>query len=258
MVDTLDDVEPPYRSGDSDRVKRDPKWPTVADATRRINVLIEGQTEGPAADMAARDLIVLMRELGRVTAEGNHLKYERQEIIDNALEEQAALEAENRRLRALLKETRSQIHGDCWIREDLQRRIDAALAAEPSSGEAEACWSKLPRDMYVVSVTQHDAVVYDATMCSVPMAIGPEVRYSRAAPSPPPTQGEEELREWAEKRADDAGRLAREVLSLRQRADEATEACATFLEDEAQREGDDHSAFTLRQAAAAIRARIKP
>ena len=44
------------------------------------------------------------------------------------------------------------------------------------------------------------------------------------APPPPPTQGEEELREWAEKRADDAGRLAREVLALRQRANEATRA----------------------------------
>ena len=65
------------------------KWPSVEDATRRINVLIGDQTE---TDMAARDLIVLMRELGRVTAERNHLKYE--EIIDNALEEQAALAAE--------------------------------------------------------------------------------------------------------------------------------------------------------------------
>ena len=67
------------------------KWPTVEDATRRINILIGDQAE---TDMAARDLIVLMRELGRVTAENNHLKYERQEIIDNALEEQAALTAE--------------------------------------------------------------------------------------------------------------------------------------------------------------------
>ena len=64
------------------------KWPTVEDATRRINILIGDQAE---TDMAARDLIVLMRELGRVTAENNHLKYEQQEIIDNALEEQAAL-----------------------------------------------------------------------------------------------------------------------------------------------------------------------
>jgi hypothetical protein len=65
----------------------------------------------------------------------------------------------------------------------------AALAAEPAS-EPNADWSKLPRDMYVVSVTQRDAVVYDAKMCSVPMAIGPEVRYSRAALAAEPASGE--------------------------------------------------------------------
>ena len=46
------------------------KWPTVEDATRRINILIGDQAE---TDMAARDLIVLMRELGRVTAENADL-----------------------------------------------------------------------------------------------------------------------------------------------------------------------------------------
>ena len=74
MVDTLEDIDPPYRSGDSDKVKRTPKWPTVEEATHRITVLIEGQTEGPAADMAARDLIVLMRELGRLMAENAALR----------------------------------------------------------------------------------------------------------------------------------------------------------------------------------------
>ena len=53
-------------------------------AAHRECILIGDQAE---TDIAARDLIVLMRELGRVTAEVNHLKYERQEIIDNALEE---------------------------------------------------------------------------------------------------------------------------------------------------------------------------
>ena len=147
MVDTLDDVEPPYRSGDSDKVKRDPKWPSVEDATRRINVLIEGQTEGPEADMAARDLIVLMRELGRVTAEGNHLKYERQEIIYNALKEQTVLEDENRRLKAALELSRPFVRiatsarqaeaSTRWYDKAMAAlaRIDAALAAEPASGE---------------------------------------------------------------------------------------------------------------------------
>lgn len=74
MVDTLEDIDPPYRSGDSDKVERAPKWPTVEEAKHRITVLVEGQTEGPAADMAARDLIVLMRELGRLTAENAALK----------------------------------------------------------------------------------------------------------------------------------------------------------------------------------------
>lgn len=69
MVDTLEDIDKPYREGDSDKVDRTVKWPTVEDATRRITVLIEGQTEGPEADIAARDLIVIMRELGRLTAE---------------------------------------------------------------------------------------------------------------------------------------------------------------------------------------------
>jgi hypothetical protein len=69
MVDTLEDIDKPYREGDSGRVERNVTWPSVEDAKRRINILIEGQTEGPAADMVARDLIVLMRELGRVTAE---------------------------------------------------------------------------------------------------------------------------------------------------------------------------------------------
>lgn len=40
-------------------------------------------------------------------------------------------------------------------------------------------WSGLPTKMYVVSAIKADAVVYEASMCSVPMAIGPEVEYTR-------------------------------------------------------------------------------
>jgi hypothetical protein len=40
--------------------------------------------------------------------------------------------------------------------------------------------SSLPNDIYVVSA-KTDGIVYDVSCCSVPMAIGPEVRYSLAA-----------------------------------------------------------------------------
>ena len=56
------------------------KWPTVEDATRRINILIGDQAE---TDMAARDLIVLMRELGRVTAENAALRQRADEATRN-------------------------------------------------------------------------------------------------------------------------------------------------------------------------------
>lgn len=40
-----------------------------------------------------------------------------------------------------------------------------------------ADWSSLPRDLYVTAV-KSDGVVFEVQCCSVPMAIGPEVRYS--------------------------------------------------------------------------------
>lgn len=45
-------------------------------------------------------------------------------------------------------------------------------------------WSRLPTDLYVTGVQTSDGIVFDVTMCSVPMAIGPEVRYSRAEAHP--------------------------------------------------------------------------
>jgi hypothetical protein len=43
-----------------------------------------------------------------------------------------------------------------------------------------ADWSRLPRDLYVTSV-KTDGIVFDVKCCSVPMAIGPEVRYTQTA-----------------------------------------------------------------------------
>jgi hypothetical protein len=68
MIDTIEDVDKPYRSGDSDKVNRAPKWPTVEDATRRINVLIDGRVADNVA-IDAVDLLVTMREIGRLEAQ---------------------------------------------------------------------------------------------------------------------------------------------------------------------------------------------
>lgn len=47
-----------------------------------------------------------------------------------------------------------------------------------------ADWSALPRDLYVVDVSSDDGIVFDVQCCSVPMAIGPEVRYSISGSDP--------------------------------------------------------------------------
>jgi hypothetical protein len=47
--------------------KHDSKWPSVEDAMSRINAIINAMKDD-GVGVAARDLIVLMRELGRVTA----------------------------------------------------------------------------------------------------------------------------------------------------------------------------------------------
>ena len=79
------------------------KWPSVEDATRRTNVLIDSMKDD-GVGAAARDLIVLMRELGRVTAE--------------------------------LKALKLQVSFDRRMREYLTACKSDALAAEPASGEA--------------------------------------------------------------------------------------------------------------------------
>lgn len=52
---------------------------------------------------------------------------------------------------------------------------------DPMTQENITNLSVLPRDMYVISATRDSGgIVCEATMCSVPMALGPEVRYVRA------------------------------------------------------------------------------
>ena len=47
-------------------------------------------------------------------------------------------------------------------------------------GSDMADWSALPRDLYVTNARAIDHIGWQVTLCSVPMAIGPEVRYVRA------------------------------------------------------------------------------
>ena len=67
---------------------------------------------------------------------------------------------------------------DCWTRVAFCGKEQKWLRAQPASGLADL--SLVPNDIYVVSASTPDGVVYDAICCSVPMAIGPEVRYTRA------------------------------------------------------------------------------
>ena len=51
----------------------------------------------------------------------------------------------------------------------------------PALGASVSDWGTIPRSLYVVSA-QTDGVVYTVTMCNVPYAMGPEVRYDLVAP----------------------------------------------------------------------------
>ena len=62
-------------------------------------------------------------------------------------------------------------------------RLSAAHAeCKPAANEKSlADWSRLPRDLYVISAVERDGGIgFDATMCSVPMVTAPEVRYVRS------------------------------------------------------------------------------
>ena len=69
MTDTLDDIDPPYRSGDSDKAERKVTLPTVEDAMRRIDTTLFVRPDDPFA----LDIIVVMREVGRLMAENANL-----------------------------------------------------------------------------------------------------------------------------------------------------------------------------------------
>lgn len=58
---------------------------------------------------------------------------------------------------------------------------DLERIANNSTLKPLADWSSLPRDLYVISV-KSDGIVFDVQCCSVPMAIGPEVRYALTTP----------------------------------------------------------------------------
>lgn len=62
-----------------------------------------------------------------------------------------------------------------------------ALSRDRDAGEQKvvADWSNLPADLYVTSVRRVDSVIWEVTLCNVPMALGPEVRYSLASPVSP-------------------------------------------------------------------------
>lgn len=49
-----------------------------------------------------------------------------------------------------------------------------------SDWQALSYWGDLPKSLYVTSANVHRNVVFDVAMCSVPMALVPEVRYVRA------------------------------------------------------------------------------
>jgi hypothetical protein len=115
-----------------------------------------------------------------------------------------ALEAENARLRAWANK-RLQGYRAQWLRaakaaldgdmRDIRLRVQleeaspvaivtSSLAQQPSaeaaSAEAMADWSDLPRNMFVTSARKIDPIFWEATVCQVPMAIGPEVMYVRS------------------------------------------------------------------------------
>jgi hypothetical protein len=61
--------------------------------------------------------------------------------------------------------------------------LEPAVQPDAARGKSMADWSELP-DVYVTSVRKVDGVFWEITACSVPMAIGPEVRLTIAKPQP--------------------------------------------------------------------------
>ena len=77
----------------------DAQWPTVEEAVKRLAIRIGDHSSTDVVEVNAADLIVAMRELGRLTAEAKQRSQPRVGIYER-LEE---LEAENAKLKAALK-----------------------------------------------------------------------------------------------------------------------------------------------------------
>ena len=73
MIDTLEDIDPPYRSGDRDKVKREAKWPPVEAAVKRIAIRIGDHSSTDVVEVNAADLIAVMRELGQLRVQNAEL-----------------------------------------------------------------------------------------------------------------------------------------------------------------------------------------
>ena len=67
-------------------------------------------------------------------------------------------------------------------------------------------WSTLPKDLYITGV-KSDGIVFNVNMSNVPMAIGPEVRYSLSSPKIDHKMATDISREACERLADMAARF---------------------------------------------------
>jgi hypothetical protein len=123
--------------GDRDRlgrkIRRRPRT-SIEEENRAVEAALETwfRNDMNNDETRMRDAIAAYRfalASGEATDEINHLKYERQEIIDNALEERTALEAQTAELAAALEEAVETITPP-WNeqKEAAVKRARAALA----------------------------------------------------------------------------------------------------------------------------------
>ena len=142
------------------------KWPTVEEAVKRIAIRIGDHSSTDVVEMNAADLIVAMRELGRLMAQNAELvaalesiwlqddggmgRIARAALKDKARErgmnegelvyteprELAALRAQNAELVAALKDIKryANDHDDEWVPERVDRALAAAGQPQGSGG----------------------------------------------------------------------------------------------------------------------------
>lgn len=75
-------------------------------------------------------------------------------------------------------EKREYVRADLAVSPEAPEDV-AGLVERPRKDLAD--WSALPQDIYVVGAKSPDGIVFDVSCCSVPMVIGPEVRYTLAS-----------------------------------------------------------------------------